>query len=551
MTAMIVPRGLPIPTRDFPNGELYYSEKGLYDFQVDGIAETCLRTDVSDGGVVAVWDTGIGKSHLAMAVAAYLFADNLIDFVMIVAEKNKIREWHDDFGRFTALSSVLYHGTGRERRLEKAASPQVFITTYETGRNELLAYQSTGNKRGKGHKVDGPLVSTLDLRHRRTLWVLDEPTKLRKRNSENHKAYDYILHSLRNGPHRQRVLGLTATPLERDMEDAYNIGRIVAPNRMPTVARFDELYVSGRDNYGRPRFKPGRDQVFAEMFQSIVLRKRKTDPDVLDQFPKQVEESIRVSLLPEHAKLYEAIEAIFDLPEGESDPRTRAEVEAQERQLYTVLRMVAGHPAALLRSQSEMAATIIEAVGIDRIRQIKSSKSDAMLSLLQNLVRGQGAQAVIFTFFAKTVLPEIQAELIDAGYLVSIYHGGQTHAKNESEKGDFLEGRTEILLASDAAARGINLQNAQYVIEYESALTFANRKQRLDRVHRIFSSLPSVTCMTMVAENTIEEGLVDLMLSRNRSQDTLLGDSADGTAFISAADRRHLLGVYRNRRRKK
>lgn len=550
MTALIVPRGSPTPTRPLPNGELYYSEQGLYDFQVDGIAETCLRTSSSDGGVVAVWDTGIGKSHLAMAVAAYLLADDLIDFVMVIAEKNKIGEWRDDFERFTALSPILYHGTGRERRLEKASSPHVFITTYETGRNELLAYEATGSKRSKGHKIDGPLVSTLNLRHRRTLWVLDEPTKLRKRSSENHKAYDYILHSLRNGPHHQRVLGLTATPLERDMEDAYNVGRIVVPDRMPAVARFDELYVSGRDNYGRPRFKPGRDQVFAEMFQSVILRKRKTDPDVLEQFPKQVEESVRVPLLTEHAKLYEAIESIFDLLEGESDPRTRAEVEAQERQLYTVLRMVAGHPAALLRSQSEIAATIIEAVGVDRIRQIKSSKSEALLSLLQSLVRGQGAQAVIFTFFAKTILPEIQAELNSAGYRVSIYHGGQTHAKNESEKKDFLEGKTEILLASDAAARGINLQNAQYVIEYESALTFANRKQRLDRVHRIFSALPSVTCMTMIADNTIEEGLVDLMLSRNRSQDTLLGDSVDGTEFISAANRRRLLGVYRNRRKK-
>jgi SNF2 family DNA or RNA helicase len=550
MTATIVPRGAPTPTRLLPNGELYFSEEGLYDFQVDGIAEACLITDVRDG-VVAVWDTGIGKSHLAMAVSAYLFADDLIDLVMVVAEKNKIREWHDDFVHFTALSPHLYHGTGRERRFEKAPSPHVFITTYETGRNELLAYQEVGSKRGKGHKVDGPLVDILGLRQKRILWIFDEPTKLRKRSSENHKAYDYILNSLRKGSSHQRVLGLTATPLERDMEDAYNIGRIVAPSRMPTVARFDELFVSGRDNYGRPRFKPGRDQVFAQMFQEIVLRKRKTDPDVLNQFPKQVEESVRVPLLPEHAKLYEAVEAILDPPEGEPDSRSRAEVEAQERQLYTVLRMVAGHPSALLRSQSELAATIIEAVGIERIREIRSSKSEALLAALQNLIRGQGAQVVIFTFFAKTVLPEIQRELTDAGYLVSIYHGGQTHAKNEDEKQNFLQGRTEILLASDAAARGINLKNAQYVIEYESALTYANRKQRLDRVHRIFSDLPSVTCMTMIAENTIEEGLVDLMLSRNRSQDTLLGDSADGTAFISAADRRRLLGAYRNRRRRK
>jgi hypothetical protein len=49
------------PTRELPNGELYYSPQGLYDFQVDGIAECIVRTAGPDG-VIAVWDTGIGKT---------------------------------------------------------------------------------------------------------------------------------------------------------------------------------------------------------------------------------------------------------------------------------------------------------------------------------------------------------------------------------------------------------------------------------------------------------------------------------------------------------
>jgi hypothetical protein len=513
----------------------------------------CIKVDRWDGLYLTRHHIVTHNTHLAMGTAAYLFDDALIDLVMVIAEKNKIKEWEEDFTRFTALTPHRYHGSNRQLRLSKlfaTGGAHVFITTYETGRNELLGYESTGS-RGKGNRVDGPLVATLGLHEKRILWVFDEPTKLRKRRSENHRAYDHLLRTLRRGPHHQRALGLTATPLERDIEDAFNVGRIIAPSSMPTVARFDELFVADRDHLGRTRFKPGRQQVFASMFQQIVIRKKKTDADVLSQFPKQVEEAHHVTLNAEHARLYAAVESMCDPPAEGDDPRTLAQTEAQERQLFVMLRMIAGHPASVLRSNSDMAGAIVEAVGADRLRQIKSSKSEALLDKLQLLVRGQGAQVVIFTFFANTVLPELHAELTEAGYLVSVYRGGQSSTVQEQAKRDFKEGRTEILLASDAAARGINLENAQYAIEYDGALTYANRKQRLDRIHRISSNLPSVTCTTMVLDNTIEEGIINLMLSRNRQQDTLLGDEDDGTTFISAASRRELLSVHRDRRNKK
>lgn len=538
--------------RTFSNGALYYSPKGLFEFQIEGIAEVFVRTEGEDG-ILAVWDTGIGKSHLGMATAAYLFQGGLIDFVMVIAERNKIREWHEDFSRFTMLTTAPYHGTGREKRLTKAFATgpvQVLVTTYETGRNELLAYEKTGS-RGKGNRVDGPLVETLGLRNKRILWIFDEPVKLRKRGSENHRAYDHVLRHLRRGPYHQRVLGLTATPMESDLEDSYNIGRIIAPVQMPTVERFDELFVLERDLRGRARYKPGRQQVFAAMFQRFVIRKRKTDDDVLHQFPKQVEEATRITLNPDHARLYEAVEAMVEPPDDGVDGRSSAQIEAQEQQLFTMLRMVAGHPAAVLRSRSAMAQAVAEGVGEDRLRSIKSSKSEWLLGELQKVVRGQGAQVVVFTFFATTVLPEVHRELEEAGYLVSVYKGGRSDRLNEAAKRDFKEGRTEVLLCSDAGARGINLENSEYVIEYESALTYSNRNQRINRIHRISSELPSVTCITAILENTIEEGLVELMLKRNRTQDTLLGDEEDGTAFISAAERRRLLMMYRDRRKRK
>lgn len=540
-----------VPARTLPNGQSYWSKFGLFDFQADDTAEAYLRTEPGmQSGVIAVWDTGIGKTHLGMALAAMLVEDDKIDLVMVIAEKNKITDWRDDFEKHTTLHAHRYHGTGRQKRLAKAGTPHVFVTTYETGRNELRATEKVKGHRAL-HEVDGELMTTLGLRDKRVLWIFDEATKLRGRSSQLHHAYAYVLRELRKGPHHQRVVGLTGTPMERDWEDAFNVGRLICPERMPTVTKFESTFVRGIDDLtGRYLFDRDKMPAFSALFQGIILRKRKTDQDVIDQFPKQIEETAKVSPHPLHADLYATLEGLFDVPEGEDDPRSPAQRVSDERRLWNILRMTAGHPASHLHASNEVSLTIAATVGEDVLRSVPSSKTVELISRLKPIVKGQGSQAIVFTFYGNTVLKELVADLRKAGFSTVSYHGGNSLKRNDDAKRDFKAGRAEILVTSDAGSRGISLQNAEYVFEYESACTFANRVQRINRVHRIDSDHPLVTAVTMVLEGTIEEGIIDKVLQRNEDQDMLLGDTDDGSAFVSAQARRELLGIARGRRRR-
>jgi len=540
-----------VPARTLPNGQNIWSEYGLFEFQADGVAEAYIRTEPGEqSGILCVYDTGLGKTFVGMGLSVMLFEDNKIDLVLVVAEKNKITDWRDDFTTYTTLNAHRYHGTGRQKRLAKESNLHVLVTTYETARNELMAYEKTPGKRGKGHKVDGPLMEALGLRNKRVLVIYDEVTKLRGRSSELHTTHAYFLGQLRKGMWPPRVLGLTATPMERDYEDAYNVARIVCPERMPTVDVFERTFVDSRDDYGRPRFKRSTEDVFASLFQGLIMRKRKTDPDVIDQFPQQIEKFVHVELRPDHAELYEAIEGIFEPPEGEKDHRSERQKDADERKLYGLLRLAAGHPGAFIWAQSELAQLVVDTVGVETLRAIKSSKVETMLPDLKGIVKGQGAQVIIFTFFGNAVLKELVHDLRTAGYSVLSYCGGNSLKQNDDAKAAFINGDIEILVASDAAARGLNFQNAQYVIEYESSLTFANRTQRINRVHRLGSKHGSVTCYTLILDGTIEEGIVNKVLKRNEQQDRLLGDEDDGSGFVSAATRRELLQMARSRSRR-
>lgn len=538
-----------VPARTLPNGQNLWSEFGLFDFQADGVAEAYLRTEPGElSGILCVYDTGLGKTFVGMGLSVMLFEDDKIDLVLVVAERNKITDWRDDFTTYTTLNAHRYHGPGRQKRLAKDQGLHVFITTYETARNELMAYEKAPGKRSKGHKVDGPLMEALGLRNKRVLVIYDEVTKLRSRSSELHTAHAYALGQLRKGPFPPRVLGLTATPMERDYEDAYNVARIVCPERMPIVEVFEKTFVESRDDYGRARFKRATEDVFASLFQGLIMRKRKTDPDVIEQFPQQIEEFIHVEPLKEHAELYEAVEEIFDTAEGETDSRNPFQQDADEIRLYGLLRLTAGHPQAHLRAGSPTSQAICQVMGEEALKAIKSSKTEELLQRLKPLIKGQGAQAVVFTFFGNSVLPILVEELRKAGYSVLSYCGSNSLKQNDDAKRAFVNGEIEILVASDAAAKGLNFPNAQYVFEYESSLTFANRTQRINRVHRIGSKHGSVTCYTLILDGTIEDGIVNKVLKRNEQQDRLLGDEDDGSAFVSAATRRELLQMARGQR---
>lgn len=517
---------------------LYESPWGLLDFQADGVALSYLRRDQ-----LVTWDTGMGKTHHALALACLLFEDDLIDTCLVVCEKDKLGEWADDFATYTKLTTARYYGPKRKDLLSNP--PQVMVSVYETVRNDA-ASKVEGKQRAL---VSGPLTDSLV--GRRVLVIYDEMTKLKNRSSSTYRHHEFLLKSILGGREDDplRRVGLTATPIERDPENAFNIIRLLFPGFM-TVSQFEEEHVKGRDICDRPygfknigiadHSEPWVTP-FSKKVEHILQVKHKTDPDVVDQFPRQVEEFTYVEQHPTEEKFYIAVQ---DLIHEESDGVF------DDMAGFGLLRQIACHPHAVLHSQGVMARKVVEIVGEEGIRKIPCNKLERLLSYIEGVVRGQGAQAVVFTFFGQSVLPIIHEALTREGYKVSINHGGMSVSQREDSKRAFRAGETEIFLTSDAGSRGLNLPNASYVINYELPLTHANYIQRINRIHRIDSTHESVTCQSFITAYTVEEGVVRLNEQRNTWADLLIEDDVDeggedGSTRMTAEDRRAIIKLAR------
>lgn len=507
-----------------------YGMEETYDLEVEDDPHNFL----ADGFVVH----NTGKSVGAVALAVLCVQDGLVDRVLVVCERNKVREWVADFEADTDLSVRKHHGAGRQRRLERLGVPRVLVTTYETAKSDCAA------SKGPRSFVPGYLLDAL--RGQRVLVIYDESTKLRNRSSANYKAHEFILKTLRKEGYA-KVLALTATPLEKDYEDGFNQLRLAVPNYMPLVKEFEDGCIRYRDPFGRPVYDYVGVQEFMARVRPHISRRRKTDPDVIDQFPPLTEEYRFVELSQPHMDFYRMAEEVaFEMSEVAAEG-------GQDIGIWALLRQIAGHPAAIIHSArkedgSRYAKEIVDVLGEDHLRKIPSAKTEELKRYLSTVVSDQGAKAAVFTFFGQSVLLELERELKEAGFPVFVYHGAQSAHDNEAAKQDFkiFEGGA-VFLTSDAGARGINLPEVTYPVEYESALTHAMRIQRRDRAHRINSRLGPVTSMTFIAEGTLEEQIFSSVLQRNEKHDVFAGDLDAGENFVSAADRRMILAEARRR----
>lgn len=509
--------------------------KTLVPFQADGVAQTLIDRDK-----MWVWDTGLGKSVGSVALMALGFDQQEIDQVLVVCERNKLREWIDDVQADTELTVFKHHGPTRWKQLQRFQDkqgrwPDVVVTTYETSKADGV------RKAGPSKLERGPLLD--HLLGKRILVIYDESNKLKNRSSMTHKAHAYMLKEMRKQPHRAvRVLALTGTPIDTGYEDVYSQLKLVVPQAMPLVKNFEAVCVKRRDPYGRPTYDSAGVQVFMDICRPHLIRKRKTDSDVVAQFPEMTETFRFVEMTDDHRLLYRTVEqCIFESEK------------IDEGSAWMTLRQVAGHPGSLIyaakRSDgSQIAKDILDVLGEDHLRSIRCAKADELLSYLQTVVEEQGDKAIVFTYFGRSILRCLHEMLLDKGMPVFTYHGEHTASQNDLALRDF-KGYTRgaVLLASDAGAKGINIPEASYVIEYDAPTTYSLHVQRLNRVHRLGHVRKPVTGLTLATEGTVEENILKSLLSRNEMHDAFVGDTGAEGDHVLAADRRAIMNAARAR----
>ncbi len=115
---------------------------------------------------------------------------------------------------------------------------------------------------------------------------------------------------------------------------------------------------------------------------------------------------------------------------------------------------------------------------------VRVKQGEDKIEVLYNLLKGVSFQKVLIFARTKTSTEKLSKILYSRGFKTESIHGNKSHGKRQLALKMFKEDRVEILVATDIAARGLDIPNVSHVINFDIPATYEDYIHRIGRTGR-------------------------------------------------------------------
>jgi len=106
------------------------------------------------------------------------------------------------------------------------------------------------------------------------------------------------------------------------------------------------------------------------------------------------------------------------------------------------------------------------------------------IDLLHDILIKEGFDKVLIFGRTKWGVEKLTKDLLQRGFKAEAIHGNKTQGKRQRALDQFKRNEIQILLATDVASRGIDIENVSHVINYDVPSTFEDYVHRIGRTGR-------------------------------------------------------------------
>lgn len=328
--------------------------------------------------------------------------------------------------------------------------------------------------------------------------------------------------------------GATATPIQKNPEDAFSIMKFLKPSLFPSHSAFCSHYLR-YSGYGIVSGSKNEKELRNKLAPFMIVKTKEEIasnlPDVVPitryctMDPKQVEmtEQILEEIKDLKAKQEQILKGFKNPSQAKEDP-TFAALNANIVARQTFAQELADAESLLSSSDSEMAQNYVTGVKTN-------AKLDLLVDLLEEII-SSGEKVCIFSKYKRmqdviTFRLQKEPELKDVkiayvnGSLSSEQRYEETYTKFR-DNDDY-----KILLMSDAGAEGVNLSKARYLIEYEPADSYLIQTQRRGRIERADSIHDTVFVYQLVAEKSYDEIALKVIAKKEKYDAVIIKGEED------------------------
>jgi len=329
------------------------------------------------------------------------------------------------------------------------------------------------------------------------LLVIDEAHKLKNKKTQNWKFVNSIK--------TKYLLMLTATPIQNDLLELFNLISILKPGHLSTMQKFKTEFLTERD-----KRVPKNSTRLKEMLSQIMIRHRRSD--TLIKFPQRFVHTEPIHLNKDEAELYyELTEFIrrryFTLPTHDN-PRG-----INRLTLILLQKLMGSSTQALERALSKMiSSNYYKDAFDDSLRKLLTMAKNTGMSkkaeVLMNLMKDLKEKIIIFTQFRGT--QDYLTQLLRGhGYSVSVFNGQLSQVEKDACIESF-RGPKQVLISTESGGEGRNLQFCKVLVNYDLPWNPMRIEQRIGRIHRL-GQTEDVHIVNLSAQDTIESYVLELL----------------------------------------
>ncbi len=460
-------------------------------------------------GAVLADDMGLGKTLQLLALEA-AERDNSereptiagqtgkVGPSLVIAPTSVVGNWAREAKKFTPhLKILVHHGTERKKDQEflgTVADYDIVITSYGIASRD---YQLLGQQHW--HRV-----------------TLDEAQHIKNSSTKISKA-------VRSLPANHRM-ALTGTPVENRLLELRAILDFCNPGILGSVSFFKHHFSKPIEVTGDEK----KQEQLRNLTAPFILRRLKSDPAIIGDFPEKTETVITVDLTKEQAALYTAYvnDLTTQLEQAEGIGRRGLVLTS-----LTKIKQICNHPAHFLGDGSPML----------RGNHHRSGKVEELMQIVEN-ARDHGEKVLIFTQY-KAFGDMLTPYLSDYyGQKIPFLHGGVSKSGRDIMVQQFQapDGAPAMVLSLKAGGTGLNLTAANVVVHMDRWWNPAVENQATDRAYRIGQD-KNVFVYKLITAGTVEERIHDIISGKSELAAAMIAQGEGWLTELSDAELATLL----------
>ncbi|HLD69446.1 MAG TPA: SNF2-related protein [Candidatus Omnitrophota bacterium] len=445
------------------------SEVDHYWYQIETVKRVL---KLFHGRVLLCDEVGLGKTiEAAMIVKEYLMRQ-MARNVLILTPPSLVAQWKEEMSAKFHLEFTTTDDEGFRKDPKEFWKNQRIIASLNTAKS------SKNLEHLRSHFYD--------------LVVVDEAHHLRNRTTLSWQMVNLI--------QKKFILLLTATPVQNNLIELYNLITLLKPGQFKTEKIFKQEFLEK----GQTR-KPANKEKLRELLKDVMIRNTRSAIDV--KLPKRFATTLRLQPTENEEKIYQWL----------TEYLRRQNTSRFTRRL--LLTEAGSSPFALRKSLLNVfpIEDIQEVVSlIDQVSQI--AKTQALLDLLR---RKPEEKKIIFTQYLKSM--EYLGDFLTKHEIPFVFFKGEMSNAEKNEAIRRFKEEIPVLISTESGGEGRNIQFCNTIINFDLPWNPMRIEQRIGRLHRI-GQKQDVFIFNLSVKGTLEDHIIDILDNKINMFEMVIGE---------------------------